>query len=72
MNEVAGGGGEGVFGACGDGVDADAVGKGELFEFGDEDGDALGKIVGELAEVAQDGGEADGEEDGQDGDYCRR
>ena len=53
-------------GALGDGVDAEPVGEGDSFEFGDDAGDALGELVGELAEVAQDGREADGEEERED------
>ena len=64
--EIAGGGVEGSDGALGDGVNAEPVGEGNSFEFGDDVGNALGELVGEVAEVAQDGGKAGGEEEGED------
>jgi hypothetical protein len=64
-DEEAGGGGDGGFGALGDGVDAELVGEGDALGAGDDGGDALGQIFGELAEIAQDGWEPHGEEDAQ-------
>jgi hypothetical protein len=61
--EIAGGGIEGADGALGDGFNAEPVGEGNSLEFGDDVGNALGKIVGELAEVAHDGWQAAGEEE---------
>ncbi len=64
--EIAGGGIEGADGALGDGVNAEPVGEGNSFEFGDDVGNALRKIVGELAEVVHDGRQAGGEEERED------
>ncbi len=64
--EIAGGGVEGADGALGDGVNAEPVGEGNSFEFGNDVGDALGELVGELAEVAHDGRQAGGEEERED------
>ena len=49
---------------CGDGVDAELVGVGEVLEAGDDGGDAGGQVGGELVEIADDGRQAEGEEEG--------
>ena len=54
--EVASGGVEGRHGALGNGVNAEPVGEGELFEFGDDIGYALGQLVGELRRSCMTGG----------------
>jgi len=64
--EVAGGGIEGAGGALSDGVEAQPVGEGDFFDFGDDVGDALGKLGREVAEIAQDRRKARGEEEGED------
>ena len=79
--EVRGGGGEGVFGALGEIIDAEPVGQRKALETGDDGRDAGGQVGSELVEVADDGGksddekEDDGEKDGaeqkQDGERAR-
>jgi hypothetical protein len=64
--EIAGGGVESSAGALGEGVEAELVGQGELFDAGDDGGDALGKVGGEVAEIAKDGRKAEGEEESKD------
>ena len=70
--EIAGGGVDGADGALGDGVNAEPVGEGNSFEFGDDVGNALRELVGEVAEVAQDGRQAGGEEEREDARRRRR
>ena len=64
--EIAGGGVEGSGGALGDGVDAEPVGEGDFFDFGDDVRDALREFCGEVAEIAQDWGQTGGEEERED------
>jgi hypothetical protein len=55
----------------GDRFDAEPVGEGDSFHFGDDGGDALGEFGGEVAEVVENGRKAGGEEEGEDaGDGC--
>ena len=66
--EVRGGGGEGVFGALGDVIDAELVGERKALETGDDGRDAGGQVVCELVEVADDGGQSNEEEQSDDGE----
>ena len=63
--EVGDGGGEGVFGALGDGIDAELVGERKALETGDDGRNAGGQVLGELVEVADDGWKCDEEEEGK-------
>jgi hypothetical protein len=76
MAEPEGGGGEDVLGSCGEGdlalcgegIDAEFICVGQVFELGDEAGDAGGEVVGEVLDVAGYGREADIEEEGEGGE----
>jgi hypothetical protein len=64
--EIAGGGVDGSGAALGEGVDAEPVGEGDSFDFGDDVGEALGEFGREVAEIAQNGRKASGEEECDD------
>ena len=62
--DVLRGGGEGCLAFCGEGVDAEFVCHGQVFEFGNEAGDTWGKVVCEVLDVFCYGGKRYIEEDG--------
>ena len=72
VEEVAGGGGDGLLRALGGGVDAEATGEWESLDPGDKLRDAGGLVGDELAEITGDGRQGDPEEEhkseGDDGD----